>query len=54
MLGVWVKILVDLQHVCPIAHRRQVLDLFPENYASLDRPAPTDKAEDLSKDGVYC
>ena len=54
MLGVWGKILVGLQQVRAIAHRRQVLDLFPENYASLDRPAPTDKAEDLAKDGVYC
>ena len=54
MLDVWDKILVKLQQVRAIAHRRQVLDLFPENYASLDRPAPTDKAEELSKDGVYC
>ena len=54
MLGVWGKILVGLQYVRPIAHRRQVLNLFPENYASLNRPAPTDKAEDLAKDGVYC
>ena len=53
MPGVWGKILVGLQHVCAIAHRRQVLDLFPESSASLDRPAPTDKAEDLAKDGVY-
>ena len=50
MLDVWDKILVKLQQVRAIAHRRQVLDLFPENYASLDRPAPTDKAEDLTKD----
>jgi len=53
MLGVWGKILVGLQQVRAIAHRRQVLDLFPENYASLDRPAPTDKAEDLAKDEVH-
>ena len=54
MLGVWDEILAGLQHVRAIAQRRQVLDLFPENYASLNRPAPTDKAEDLAKDGVYC
>ena len=50
MLGVWNEILVGLQQVRAIAHSRQVLDLFPENYASLDRSSPTDKAKDLTKD----
>ena len=53
MLGVWDEILVDLQQVCAIAHRRQVLDLLPENSTGFDRPSSTDKAEDLAKDGVH-
>ena len=53
MLGVWDKIFVGLQDVRAIAHRRQVLDLLPENSTSFDRPSSTDKAEDLAKDGVY-
>ena len=54
MLGVWDKILVGLQHVCAIAHRRQVLDLLLKNLTSFDRLSSTDKAEDLAKDGVHC
>ena len=50
----WNKILVRLQHIRAIAHRRQVLDLLPKDLTSFDRPPSTDKAEDLSKDGVYC
>ena len=38
MLGVWNEILVDLQHVCAIDHRRQVLDLLPEDLTRFDRP----------------
>ena len=53
MLGVWNKILVDLQHFRAITHRRQVLDLLPKNLTSFDRTSSTDKAEDLAKDGVY-
>ena len=53
MLGVWNEILVDLQHVCAIAHRRQVLDLLPKDLNRFDRPSSTGKAEDLAKDGVY-
>ena len=53
MLGVWNEILVGLQHVRAITHRRQVLDLLPKNLTGFDRPSPTDKAEDLTKDGVY-
>ena len=53
MLGVWNEILVGLQHVRAIAHRRQVLDLLPKNLTGCDRPSPTDKAEDLAKDGVH-
>ena len=52
MLGVWNEILVGLQHVRAIAHRRQVLDLLPKELRSFDRPSSTDKAEDLAKDGV--
>jgi len=40
MLGVWDKIIVGLQHVRVIAHRRQVLDL-------------TDKVTDLTKNEVH-
>ena len=53
MLGVWDKILVGLQQVCAIAHRRQVLDLLPKDPTYFDRPSSTDKAEDLAKDGAY-
>ena len=53
MLGVWNEILVGLQHVRAIAHRRQVLDLLPKELSSFDRPSSKDKAEDLAEDGVY-
>ena len=53
MLGLWDKILVGLQHVRAIAHRRQMLDLLPKDLTGFDRPPSTDKAEDLAKDGVY-
>ena len=53
MLGVWNKILVDLQHVCAIAHRRQVLNLLPKDLTRFDRPSSSGQAEDLAKDGVY-
>ncbi len=53
MLGVWNEILVGLQHVRAIAHRRQVLDLLPKVLSGFDRPSSTDKAEDLAKDGVH-
>ena len=53
MLGLWNEILVDLQHVRAIAHRRQVLDLLLKDITGFDRPPSTDKAEDLAKDGVY-
>ena len=49
VLGLWDEILVGPQHVCTIAHRRQVLDLLPKDLTSCDRPSSTDKAEDLSK-----
>ena len=52
MLGMWNKILVGLQHVWAIAHRRQVLDLLPKDLTRFDRPSSTGKAEDLAKDGV--
>ena len=51
MLGVWNKILVGLQHVCAIAHRRQVVDLLPKDLTRFDRPSC--KAEDLAKAGVH-
>ena len=52
MLGVWNEILVGLQHIRAIAHRRQVFDLLPKDLACFDRPSSTGKAEDLAKDGV--
>ena len=53
MLDVWHKILVRLQYVCSIAHRRQVLDLLPKDLTHFDRPSSAGKAEDLAKDGVH-
>ena len=53
MLGVWNEILVSLQHVRAIAHRRQVLDLLPKDLTHFDRPSSTGKAKYLAKDGVY-
>ena len=53
MLGVWNEILVGLQHVRAITHRRQVLDLLPKVLSGFDRPSSTDKAEDPAEDGVY-
>ena len=52
VLGLWNEILVGLQHVRAIAHRRQVLDLLPKYLTRFDRPSSTGKAEDLAKDGV--
>ena len=52
MLGVWNEILVGLQQVRAIAHRRQVLDLLPKDLTYFDRPSSTGEAEDLAKDGV--
>ena len=53
MLCVWNEILVGLQHVCAIAHRRQVLDPLPKGLTRFDRPSSTGKAEDVAKDGVH-
>ena len=53
MLGVWNEILVGLQHVRAIAHRRQVLDLLPKGLTRFDLPSSTGKTEDLAKDGVH-
>jgi len=53
MLGVWNEILVGLQHVRAVAHRRQVLDPLPKELSGFDRPPSTDKAEDLAKAGVH-
>ena len=53
MLGVWNEVLVGLQHVCAIAHRRKELDLLPENLNGFDRLFSTDKVEDLAKDEVH-
>ena len=53
LLSLWNEILVGLQHVRAIAHRRQVLDLLPKELSGFDRPSSTDKAEDLAKDGVH-
>ena len=53
MLGVWNEILVGLQHVRAIAHRRQVLDLLPKDLSGFDRPSSTDKVGDPAKAGVH-
>ena len=53
MLGVWNEILVGLQQVRAISHRRQMLDLLPKDLTRFDRPSSTDKAKDLAKDGIY-
>ena len=53
MLGVWNEILLGLQHVRAIAHRRQLPDLLPKDLTRFDRPSFTCKAEDLAKDGVH-
>ena len=38
MLGLWNEILLGLQQVRTIAHRRQVLDLLPKDLTRFDRP----------------
>ena len=48
MLGVWNEILVALQHVRAIAHRRQVLGLLPKDLTGFDRP-PQAKPRTLPK-----
>ena len=48
----WNEILIGLQHVRTIAHRRQVLDLLPKDLTRFDRPSSTGTAEDLDKNGV--
>ena len=53
MLGVWDKILLGLQHVRAIVHRRKMLDLLPKEFSGFDCPFSTGKAEDLAKDGVH-
>ena len=53
VLSLWNEILVGLQHVRAIDHRRQVLDLLPKELTGFDRPSYTDNAEDLAEDGVY-
>ena len=53
MLDVWNEILVGLQHVRAIVHRRQVFDLLPEDLNRFDRPSSAGNAEDLAKYGVY-
>ena len=53
VLGVWNEILVGLQPVRAIAHRRQVLDLLPKDPTRFDRPSSTGKTEDLAEDGVH-
>ena len=53
MLGVWNEILVGLQHVPAIAHRRQVFDLLPKDLTGFDRPSSTGKAKHFAEDGVH-
>ena len=47
------KIVIGLQHVGAIAHRRQVLDLLTKSSISFDRPSATGKAEDLANDRFH-
>ena len=49
MLGVWNEILVGLQHVRAIAHRRQVLDLLPKDLPVLIVLLPQAKPRTLPK-----
>ena len=49
MLGVWDKILVGLQQVRTIAHRRQVLDLLPRTLLFLIVLLPQTKPRDMPK-----
>ena len=49
MLGVWNEIPVGVQHVRAIVHRRQVLDLLPNDLTSFDRQGPTQKSEVFAK-----
>ena len=49
MHGVWNEILVGLQHVRAIAHRRQVLDLLPKELTRSDRPLPKANPRTLPK-----
>ena len=53
MRSEWNEIILGLQQVRAIAHRRQVLDLLPKDLNGFDRPSSTGKAEDLAKDGVH-
>ena len=50
MLGVWNEVLVGLQHVRAIAHRRHVLDTLPNGPTGFVSPFSTDKAEDPAKE----
>ena len=49
MLGVWNEILVGLQEVRTIAHRRQVLDLLPKDLTRLIVLLPQAKPRTLLK-----
>ena len=53
VLGVWNEILVGLQPVRALAHRRQVFDLMSKDLTLFDHPSSKVKAEDLAKDGVH-
>ena len=49
MLGVWNEILVGLQYVRSIAHRRQVLDLLPKDLTRLIVLLPQAKPRTLPR-----
>ena len=49
MLVVWNEILVGLQHVHAIAHRRHVFDMLPKDLNRFDRPFSKEKFKDLAK-----
>ncbi len=53
MLGVKNEIYLGLQHIRAIACRWSLLDLFPKDPTCFDRPYSTDKAEDLTQNGVH-
>ena len=53
VLGVWNEILVGLQPVLALAHRRQVFDLMSKDLTRFDRSPSADKAEDLAKEEVH-
>ena len=44
---------IGFEKICAIAHRRQVLDLLPENSTGFDRPSSTDKAKHFANSRIH-